>query len=51
MSAILRKIVYGPVVTLRMALQARGDVLPILDQGLKARYLAGEIGRGRGPPG
>jgi hypothetical protein len=50
MSATLRKIVYGPVVTLRMALLARGDVLPILDQGFKARYLAGEFGRGRGPP-
>jgi hypothetical protein len=50
MSATIRKIVYGPVVTLRMALLARGDVLPILDQGFKARYLAGEFGRGRGPP-
>jgi hypothetical protein len=51
MSAKIRKIVYGPVVTPRMALLARADVLPIPVQGLKARYLAGEIGRGRGPPG
>jgi hypothetical protein len=51
MSAKIRKIIYGPVVTPRMALLAQGDVPPIPAQGLKARYLAGEFGRGRGPPG
>jgi hypothetical protein len=50
-SAKIRKIIDRPVVTLRMALCARGDALPIPVQGLKARYLAGEFGRGRGPPG